>query len=806
MAIKKDAKLFKPETVDERYLHFLLTGEGKVEELPSPTTIGEQYLYHMCVDGVKVVNSDATVVGGGASGEGASEQPQAVAEEAKPYVQANVKSDAGNQNYLGIIYDGGEAKETRPTDVSVKFRFKLKDIQGEKPLTAGIRLVNSEKGEKDVLDAPNDYAIQKAGVIQNPEYGKEYVIEEKYQPTDTNGKPFGQRYIRPFLMTGKSIKDVTHSIEILEATLTVDGIAHDLTTSVVDFAPLNGEGSVKVVTPEPTVVAPATPVAGKDGKDGKDGSVWFNGVGVPVAEKTVGVKANDYYLQDNGDVWKFVGGEWKFTTINIKGEKGESAVGGNGGSIWFNGVGDPVKEKTVGVKANDYYLQDDGKVWKFVGGEWKFTTINLKGAKGEDGEDGVSVVAQPQVTTKEVKYLNIIANSDAYQQNFLDSMYDASKNKANNAEVEFVVKLKKEGTSEQPKSIGVKLFANDTNDKTDIKGAYQLTKDNIIEKPEYDKEYTIKASFDEKVGEVALNSVSYLKPFLMLNKASNDDAKQIAHALEIHKAVIKVNGVEHDLLDTVDVWYPMKKDDNTKYKREVLTKKVEVPAEGQGTVVVASDSYKTFKGKKLTAIGDSITFGYDTAPTVKMANPWVDQLKEICGLRECVNLGISSSTVGEFANKNPMHSRWNQIPKDTNIIVFMGGTNDFSNGLALGTNDGKEGTDTLYGALEKTFKGIAKTYPTADVIVMTPLDFNNGTLNTVTGKNSKGATFEQFRNAIREVAYKYAFNVIDLQKIVGFTVTNEVQKPIFIKDGVHPTQEGANKIARKLGGYINNLL
>lgn len=742
MAIKKDAKLFKPETVDERYLHFLLTGEGKVEELPSPTTIGEQYLYHMCVDGVKVVNSDATVVGGGVSGEGTSEQPQAVVEEAKPYVQANVKSDAGNQNYLGIIYDGGEAKETRPTDVSVKFRFKLKDIQGEKPLTAGIRLVNSEKGEKDVLDAPNDYAIQKAGVIQNPEYGKEYVIEEKYQPTDTNGKPFGQRYIRPFLMTGKSIKDVTHSIEILEATLTVDGIAHDLTTSIVDFAPLNGEGNIKVVTPEPTVVAPTSPVAGKDGVDGKDG-------------------------KDGVD-----------------------------GSVWFNGVGDPVKEKTVGVKANDYYLQDDGKVWKFVGDEWKFTTISLKGAKGEDGEDGVSVVAQPQTETTPIHYL-IDTNSESAGFNFVGAMYDSGEAKGvDTAKVKFRFIVRDNGNP-IPTKIGLNVFANDNQDPTVIADGYTKDYGNglISEGIEFGKEFVL----EQELEKGAFAKYRYIKPFLKLSKSD----KATTHRVDVLEIKLTVNGVEKDILSSANYFVPFQKEkcSITKQGGEVVT---------TTTTVQATSPFMPFKGKKIACLGDSITWGYDGAGTgqTQVAKPWVEQLKEKCGFAEAVNLGISGSSMGNYSDRNPMFKRVNTIPEDADVISIMGLTNDFSLNppLPLGKPEdmaNKEG-NTVYSAVSQTLLGVIARCPGARIFIMTPMDWKNNNGNTKVANN--GVTFKQYRDVIKEVAETYSIPVFELHKEAGFNADFAIHRKMFIPDGVHPNQAGYDIMADKISKFINHRL
>ena len=149
---------------------------------------------------------------------------------------------------------------------------------------------------------------------------------------------------------------------------------------------------------------------GEPGVAGKDGSEWFNGIGVPSdttnTEKLKTSVEGDYYLQDNGDVWKRNATTWEKTGISLKGATGEagqdgkdgasggatvgqSGQDGKDGSVWLSGAGNPTAENTSGSKVGDYYLNTtDGSIHKKT--QDPSTWQQLMVIKGINGSQGVA--------------------------------------------------------------------------------------------------------------------------------------------------------------------------------------------------------------------------------------------------------------------------------------------------------------------------------------------------------------------------------------------------------------------------------
>ena len=70
------------------------------------------------------------------------------------------------------------------------------------------------------------------------------------------------------------------------------------------------------------------------GPDGVRGSQWRNGSGVPAFIPGTDLEG-DYYLNSNGDVWRFNGTSWVNTGINIKGAPGTAGDDGGDGAGYF---------------------------------------------------------------------------------------------------------------------------------------------------------------------------------------------------------------------------------------------------------------------------------------------------------------------------------------------------------------------------------------------------------------------------------------------------------------------------------------
>ncbi len=233
-----------------------------------------------------------------------------------------------------------------------------------------------------------------------------------------------------------------------------------------------------------------------------------------------------------------------------------------------------------------------------------------------------------------------------------------------------------------------------------------------------------------------------------------------------------------------------------------------------------------WKGKKVVGLGDSITWGF--TPRNDIADPnypnggtqldsW---LVLLAGALEMSyqNYGISGSTLAYHATRNPMCRRYTSMADDADLIIVMGGTNDFRNGIALGQFS--DSTDaTYYGALHVLCLGLIDKYyiqqglevgSRKQIMFMTPLkilDPNTGGLDT---------DIEPYCQAVKEVCAYYAIPVFDAYNESGITphilrtVQGEAEgytgmyNPL-ITDGTHPTQDGQRKFAGRVAGFVQQL-
>lgn len=199
---------------------------------------------------------------------------------------------------------------------------------------------------------------------------------------------------------------------------------------------------------------------------------------------------------------------------------------------------------------------------------------------------------------------------------------------------------------------------------------------------------------------------------------------------------------------------------------------------------------------KINFLGDSITFG---AGTSSPNETFHQIIKREYGLKEAYNCGISGTRIAKqlvpLNHQNDLYFalRAKVMPRDVDVIVVFGGTNDFGHGDAkLGDI---ESTDihTFYGALNNLIFSLNEDYPNSKIIFMTPL--RRATENV---KNQDGRVLADYVDAIIEVSNKHNLPVIDLFRS-DILDPNDATK---VPDGLHPNDEGhiimADYIAKEL--------
>lgn len=197
---------------------------------------------------------------------------------------------------------------------------------------------------------------------------------------------------------------------------------------------------------------------------------------------------------------------------------------------------------------------------------------------------------------------------------------------------------------------------------------------------------------------------------------------------------------------------------------------------------------------KLNALGDSITFG-DKLSNVLFAYP--HQLGLKCNAAKVNNYGWNGSCLaGPHPDK--LVDRYPMLDRDANLILVLGGTNDYGGYRVEGTPIGKLGdatTDSFYGGLNLLMCGLKQMYPDGNIVFMTPLR-RAGYMR----RNKNGYCLNQYVTAIQEMASVYGIRVLDLFNEPELDFSSK--KNTYLVDGLHPNEMGQALIS----AYIHRKL
>ena len=214
------------------------------------------------------------------------------------------------------------------------------------------------------------------------------------------------------------------------------------------------------------------------------------------------------------------------------------------------------------------------------------------------------------------------------------------------------------------------------------------------------------------------------------------------------------------------------------------------------------------QNKKLLFLGDSITEGYGPQD---IENVYWKRLERETG---CISVGygISGTRIARQQKPSPnpredmyFRSRVAEMDKDADVVIVFGGTNDYGHGdAAIGCFDDRT-DDTFYGALHNLYSDLIAKYPTAQLVVMTPLhrvgenkDYNDFGVRCV-------GALEDYVDIIMQVAGYYGIPVLDLHRVSGIQPENPVLREAYTPDGLHPNDAGHALIYSRLKGFLETL-
>jgi lysophospholipase L1-like esterase len=148
--------------------------------------------------------------------------------------------------------------------------------------------------------------------------------------------------------------------------------------------------------------------------------------------------------------------------------------------------------------------------------------------------------------------------------------------------------------------------------------------------------------------------------------------------------------------------------------------------------------------------------------------------------------------------------RVDSMPNNADIIVVFGGTNDFGHGDApLGCFEDRT-ENSFYGACHTLFSKLITKYPSAEIIILTPLHrvSEDDTKNVL---DLPCAPLKKYVDAEKEVATYYSFPILDLWSISGLQPKHMANLNSYFSDDIHPNDNGHRRIANRLYNFLITL-
>ena len=228
---------------------------------------------------------------------------------------------------------------------------------------------------------------------------------------------------------------------------------------------------------------------------------------------------------------------------------------------------------------------------------------------------------------------------------------------------------------------------------------------------------------------------------------------------------------------------------------EKLSQRVDTADKGlqdQITKVSKNTNQNRLSGKKIVAIGDSMTYGH----SVTGERNWLGKIA-VRNKMTYVNYGRNGCYLsynvagGTYPPEISVVARYGAMDDDADYILVFAGTNDASAGIEIGTEDSKD-NKTFMGALNEICEGLQTKYPKGKIGFITPYRRSVQTVKYV--------------NAIETVCAKYGIPVFNNIKNGGINFANVKQKEaLTLGDSLHLNEAGMEFASWKYEAFLRTM-
>ena len=204
--------------------------------------------------------------------------------------------------------------------------------------------------------------------------------------------------------------------------------------------------------------------------------------------------------------------------------------------------------------------------------------------------------------------------------------------------------------------------------------------------------------------------------------------------------------------------------------------------------------------KVVAVLGDSITEG---ACASKKENSFVDLLNSKYHLKT-LNYGIGGTRISRQEDVSEWtifdydyNLRLTLIPKNIDVLIVFGGTNDFGHGKAPFEGNTEY---SFKGALNILYDRIDEKYKGKEIVIITPLQREDQQLSLC------GLPLIDYVNEIKRQAKNHNYHILDLYEDKDFKAGSKEFKENIFEDGLHPNDSGHALIAKKIYEYLKEIM